>query len=76
LTRNSLESLLRSLSKQDFLPNLGQDLKFSGLKNSKFAAKFAEAGNWKLRQVSRFLDSQLLAAGLLRNFFHSIFRSL
>ena len=36
----------------------GQDSRFSGLKNENYAAKFAEAGNWKLRQVSQFLDSR------------------
>jgi hypothetical protein len=34
----------------------GQNPRFSGLINVEFAAKFPEAGNLKLRQVSQFLD--------------------
>jgi hypothetical protein len=60
LARNSLESLLRSL----IFAHFGQNLRFSGFKNDKFAAKFAAAGNLKLRHVSQFLDSPLLAASL------------
>jgi hypothetical protein len=47
-------------------------LTFSGLKNDKFAAKFPEAGNWKLWHLSQFLDSQLPAAALPAIIFHSI----
>jgi hypothetical protein len=39
----------------------------------KFAAKFAEAGNLKLQDVSRFLTSSLGAAALTSIVFHSIF---
>ena len=39
----------------------------------KFAAKFAEAGNLKLQDVSQFLTSSLPAAGLTSIVFHSIF---
>jgi hypothetical protein len=39
-------------------------LRFSDLKNDKFAAKFPEAGNLKLRHVSQFLDSPLRRNGL------------
>jgi hypothetical protein len=48
-------------------------LRFSGLKNDKFAAEFPEAGNLKLRQVSQFLDSPLRAAALPAIVFHSTF---
>jgi hypothetical protein len=51
----------------------GQNLRFSCLKNDKFAAKFAEAGNLELRQVSQLLDSPLSAATLPVIVFHSIF---
>jgi hypothetical protein len=47
-----------------------------GRTNNKFAAKFAEAGNLKLRHVSQFLDSQLPAAALQVVFSTAVFRSL
>jgi len=39
----------------------------------KFAAKFPEAGNLKLQEVSQFLTSSLRAAALTSIVFHSIF---
>ena len=39
----------------------------------KFAAKFAEAGNLKLQDVSQFLTSSRPAAALTSIVFHSIF---
>jgi len=39
----------------------------------KFAAKFAEAGNLKLPDVSQFLTSSLYATALTSIVFHSIF---
>jgi hypothetical protein len=56
-----------------FFAHFGQNLRFSGHKNKKIAAKFAAAGNLKLRDVSQFLDSPPPATALPVIVFHSIF---
>ena len=52
LARNSLESLLRSLS-AELISDFGHKLRFLGFIREKFAAKFPEAGNLKLQDVSQ-----------------------
>ena len=44
--------------------DFGHNLRFSGFMREKFAAKFAEAGNLKLQDVSQFLPSSLPRSGL------------
>jgi hypothetical protein len=48
-------------------------LRFSGFKIDKFAAKFAQAGNLKLRHVSQFLDSPLAQSSLASDRFPQAF---
>ena len=53
--------------------DFGHNLRFSGFMREKFAAKFTEAGNLKLQEVSQFPTSPLRAAALTSIVFHSIF---
>jgi len=53
--------------------DFGHNLRFSGFMREKFAAKFAEAGNLRLQDVSQSPTSSLRAAALTSIVFHSIF---